>query len=134
MESEKIVIRMIKTARPDLSMFFKIDPATVAEAGKEYPATSNQYGAICAICANGIGLGVRPGEFEFVEAPEWLLKIHKGIKVKPKFTVECQELVRFEIEADTKEDAEKIAGEMIIEKCLNDADSFDWAINAYEKE
>lgn len=48
-----------------------------------------------------------------------------------KFNVECQELVVLVIEADTAEEAEEIAGVNIIEKCLYNADSFDWAISAY---
>lgn len=51
-----------------------------------------------------------------------------------KFKVECQELVTFEIEADTAEEAELIANNKIIEKCVYDADSFDWIISAYPAE
>jgi hypothetical protein len=28
------------------------------------------------LCANGEYLGVKPGEFEFIEAPKWVLDIH----------------------------------------------------------
>lgn len=48
-----------------------------------------------------------------------------------KYKVYCQELVIFDIEADSVEQAEQIASVSIIEKCLNDADSFDWSIDAY---
>lgn len=131
MENEKIVIKMLKSVRPD--MFFNpIDATTQAVYGHTYNATAGKLGAVCAICDNGKLLGVKPGEFEFVEAPEWLLKIHSEIKRKPKFRVECQELVTFEIEAESQEEAERIAGEKIIEKCLYDADSFDWSISAYK--
>lgn len=51
---------------------------------------------------------------------------------KLKFKVECQELVTFEIEADSKEEAEQIALGKIWDKCTYDADSFDWGISAYE--
>jgi len=54
----------------------------------------------------------------------------KGDKLIAKFIVECLELVKFEIEADSEEQAERIAGEQIIEKCLNDVNSFDWSIYA----
>ena len=132
LESEKIIVKMLKTVKPDLSFVFTEDPFVVAEAGKEYNAKSNQFGAVCVVCVGGSLLGVKPGEFEFVEAPEWLLKIHAGIIKKPKFRVECQELVTFEIEAESQEEAESIAGIKIIEKCLYDADSFDWSISAYK--
>jgi hypothetical protein len=46
----------------------------------EYQAISNKNGAISGLCENGEYLGVKPGEFEFVEAPEWVLKIH-GMEV-----------------------------------------------------
>jgi phosphoribosylformylglycinamidine (FGAM) synthase PurS component len=51
-----------------------------------------------------------------------------------KYKVECQELVTFEIEAESKEEAEEKALIKITEKCLYDADGFDWCISAYESE
>lgn len=44
--------------------------------GKVYEATANKNGAVSGITEEGISIGVRPGEFEFVEAPEWLRDIH----------------------------------------------------------
>lgn len=77
--NDKIRIRMRKTVRPDfpLGLFSGAKPGTILRAGVEYPATSNLYGAIAGICDNGKILGVKPGEFEFVKAPEWVLKIHR---------------------------------------------------------
>lgn len=66
-----IKIKMLKTVRPDL--VFLADPGTVLYGGYTYFATANKYGAICGICDNGKELGVKPGEFEFVEAPDWVL-------------------------------------------------------------
>lgn len=54
-------------------------PGTILRAGMEYDAKSNQYGAISGLCDNGEYLGVKPGEFEFIEAPGWILKIHEGL-------------------------------------------------------
>jgi hypothetical protein len=74
MTAEAIRIRMSKTVRRDWPCLGK--PGTIAIVGKEYPASSNQYGAISAICDNGEKLGVKPGEFEFIEAPQWVWDIH----------------------------------------------------------
>ena len=73
-----ISIRMLNTVRPDMPFMEK--PGTILRRGMEYPATVNKNAAICGICENGEALGVKPGEFEFVVAPEWVLKIWKGIK------------------------------------------------------
>ncbi len=71
-----IRIRMKQNVRPDL-LFGKIHgkPGTILRAGMEYPAISNKHGAISGICDNGEKLGVKPGEFNFVEAPKWVLDI-----------------------------------------------------------
>jgi len=67
----EIRIRMFKDVIP----FYPFrSSGTVLRAGKEYSAESNPNGAISGICANGELLGVKPGEFEFIEAPEWVLK------------------------------------------------------------
>jgi len=50
-----------------------------------------------------------------------------------EYTVECQALIELKIQAESKEEAEEIAGVRIIEKCLYDADSIDWSISAYEE-
>lgn len=48
-------------------------------AGGEYEAKANKYGAISALCESGEYIGVNPGEFEFVEAPEWILRIWEEV-------------------------------------------------------
>lgn len=78
--NESIKIRMMQTVRPDFPFgqvpgFGK--PDTILKNGIEYPAITNPHGAISGICENGEHLGVKPGEFEFVEAPEWVLEKHR---------------------------------------------------------
>jgi len=51
-------------------------PGTILRRGVCYNAKSNKYGAVSGLCDNGEWLGVKPKEFDFIEAPEWLLKIH----------------------------------------------------------
>lgn len=77
MENE-IKIKMLKTVRPDLP--FLSESGTVLFADYTYFAQANKNGAICGICDNGKPLGVKPDEFEFVKAPEWLLKLWRKIK------------------------------------------------------
>jgi hypothetical protein len=48
-------------------------------AGKKYEAKTNKNGAISGLCDNGEYLGVKPGEFEFIEAPKWVIDIHSKI-------------------------------------------------------
>lgn len=74
-----IKIRMLETVRPDLPFLAK--PGTVLVQGKEYDAEANKHGAVSGICENGDYLGVKPGEFEFVSAPEWLLKMWEGLSI-----------------------------------------------------
>lgn len=76
--SDTIRIRMLCNVRPELQ--FLSTAGTILRVGMEYPADTNRYGAISGLCANGEYLGVRPGEFEFIEAPEWVLAIHRGVK------------------------------------------------------
>lgn len=76
--NETIRIRMTRTVRPDIPFLAK--PGTILRDGMEYPAMTNRNGAISGLCDNGEDLGVRPGEFEFVEAPEWVLAKHRGLK------------------------------------------------------
>lgn len=78
--TNKIRIRMLQTVIPDL--YFLTRPGSILISGREYDAVSNQNGAISGICGNGEPLGVKPGEFEFITAPDWILKIH-GKNVKP---------------------------------------------------
>jgi hypothetical protein len=68
-------IKMLKTVRgyPLISK-----PGTILRSGKQYTAKSNKHGAISGLCDNGEYLGVKPGEFVFVNAPRWVLDIWKG--------------------------------------------------------
>ena len=66
---------MLETVRPDLPFLAK--PGTLLVAGEEYEATSNRFGAISGLCENGEYIGVRPGEFVFTDAPDWVQSIWK---------------------------------------------------------
>lgn len=68
-----ILIRMRRTVRP--SPVFLAKPGSVLRYGETYSAESNKHGAVSGICENGEKLGVLPGEFEFVELPQWLADI-----------------------------------------------------------
>lgn len=70
-----VKIRLLRMIRGDIP----IGPISVAVAG-EYEAEMNSYGALSVRDCNGDLLGVKPGEFEFVdEVPEqW-----KEIYLKP---------------------------------------------------
>lgn len=74
--NETIRIRMLEKVR---GLGFLCKPGTILYAGQEYPAMTNKNGAISGLCANGEYLGVKPGEFEFVEAPEWVLAKHRRL-------------------------------------------------------
>ena len=50
-------------------------PGTILREGMEYDGHSNPNGAISGICENGELLGCYPDEFEFITAPDWVLKI-----------------------------------------------------------
>jgi hypothetical protein len=67
---DKIRVKLSHNVRGNLVS----PPGTVAYGGQEYEATSNPYGAISAVLPNGEELGLCPGEFEFLEAPEWVLR------------------------------------------------------------
>lgn len=75
---ERIKIRMLTTVYPDFMFLAK--PGTVLKAGETYDAIANQNGAVSGICENGAHLGVKPEEFEFVEAPQRIIDIHKEVK------------------------------------------------------
>lgn len=83
----EIRIRMLQSVRPDIPLgiigLLGEKPGTILRGGMVYQAKSNGNGAISGLCENGVYLGVKPGEFEFIEAPEWVLKIH-GAKVVPE--------------------------------------------------
>jgi len=67
---------MTQNVRPCAIMGIQLGkPGTILRKGEEYQATSNKYGAISGICSNGESLGVKPGEFEFISAPKWVLDI-----------------------------------------------------------
>ena len=65
-------VRILKTARGN---GFISKPGTILRKGGEVEAETNQCGAISGLCQNGEWLGLYPGEFEFISAPEWVLKI-----------------------------------------------------------
>jgi hypothetical protein len=69
----RIVILMLENVRgnPIIS-----PPGTILRQGMEYKGESNPYGAVSGLCKNGKYLGVKPGEFRFIEAPDRLLLIH----------------------------------------------------------
>ena len=77
-KNSKIKIRMIKTVCPyqDFGILGRIIAAqekcenAALIAGQTYDASANAHGAVCGITEEGISIGVRPGEFEFVETPE----------------------------------------------------------------
>lgn len=79
-------IRMLETVRPDLPL---AKPGTILRAEEEYEAESNRNGAISGLCANGEYLGVRPGEFVFTEAPDWVQAI--WAKVHPQALSELKD-------------------------------------------
>jgi len=67
---------MTKNVIPDIAFIIgAYDAGSILKYGEEYDAISNPNGAISGICANGAVLGVRPGEFEFLTAPDWVLRI-----------------------------------------------------------
>jgi len=63
-------IKMVKDVRSDIP--YLSTRRTELRAGKIYEATANKNGAVSGICDKGELIGVRPGEFEFVELPRWL--------------------------------------------------------------
>jgi hypothetical protein len=81
--TDKIRVRLLQNVR---GLGFISPPGTIARDGYEYEGYSNDNGAISAILPNGEKLGLMPGEFEFLEAPEWVLRIwarhDKNIKCK----------------------------------------------------
>ena len=73
MMDEIIKIKMLTNVLPD--MLFLAKPGTILRAGEEYKAKSNKNGAISGLCPNGEYIGVRPGEFVFADAPDWVRRI-----------------------------------------------------------
>ena len=86
-ENQKIRIKMLETVCPyqDFGVLGRLMAARDGAkdrallAGAVYDATANKNGAVSGITEEGIAIGVKPGEFEFVEAPEWLKKIHANV-------------------------------------------------------
>ena len=86
-ENQKIRIKMLETVCPyqDFGVLGRLMAARDGAedrallAGEVYDATANKNGAVSGITEEGIAIGVKPGEFEFVEAPEWLKKIHANV-------------------------------------------------------
>ena len=86
-ENPKIKIKMLETVCPyqDFGVLGRLMAARDGAedrallAGEVYDATANKNGAVSGITEEGIAIGVKPGEFEFVEAPEWLKKIHANV-------------------------------------------------------
>ena len=86
-EDPKIRIKMLETVCPyqDFGVLGRLMAARDGAedrallAGEVYDATANKNGAVSGITEEGIAIGVKPGEFEFVEAPEWLKKIHANV-------------------------------------------------------
>jgi len=79
-----LLIQMTKNVMPDWPIFLT-DPSKanmIARAGQIYNASTNKNGAISVDFDNGDKLGVKPGEFEFIDAPDWVLDIHRKYKVK----------------------------------------------------
>lgn len=66
-----VKIRMLVDVYPEL--FFMATPGTILRAGKEYEAAVNRNSDIAGCCESGELLEVKLGEFEFIDAPEWVL-------------------------------------------------------------
>jgi len=77
--TDNITIRMLITMRPDPEITHIIGQPedTILEKDHIYPARTGTYGAVSAMALNGQWMGIVHGtEFEFMEAPMWLLRIH----------------------------------------------------------
>lgn len=72
-----IRIRMKTNVQPDVlpGIPSLAKPGMILRAGREYEAEANRNGAVIALCENGERMGVKPGEFEFLEVPKWLQNI-----------------------------------------------------------
>lgn len=66
-------IQMLRTVIPDLPFLCK--PHTILRMHEIYEAKANKTGAISGLTDSGEWMGVRPGEFVFVDAPQWILDI-----------------------------------------------------------
>lgn len=61
-------IKMLKTVVTDMPIRLFRTPETKLIYGQIYQATANKNGAVSGICENGVVLGVKPDEFEIIEA------------------------------------------------------------------
>lgn len=90
--SEVIRIKLIKTVKSDF-MWIDKNPL-LAEKNNEFFAESNPHGAI-SIINNNYRLGVKPDEFEFLEAPAWVLEKHGKLSGKyNELQAEAQKIPR----------------------------------------
>ena len=76
----ELKIKMLITVTPDFPIVLFAKAGTILERGVVYEAKANKYGAVSGICENGEALCVKPNEFEFVEAPEWLIEVQRRWK------------------------------------------------------
>lgn len=76
MPDPEIRIKMTHTIRGEHPLS---PPGTILRAGYEYPAKTNKNGAVSGLCNNGEYLGVKPGEFQILEGPEWLRHLHTAL-------------------------------------------------------
>ena len=80
--NDDIIIEMLENVR---GIQWISPTGTILRGGVRYAGKTNPNGAISGLCGNGEWLGVKPGEFKFIKAPEWVLRIHakydKNIKV-----------------------------------------------------
>lgn len=95
--SETIKIKMLETVRPDLAGIIPT-PKIKALKGEIYEAHVNMRGAVSVLIKDENEhlqmLGVKPGEFEFVEAPAWVLEKHgKLTPVYDELKLKCEKLV-----------------------------------------
>jgi hypothetical protein len=77
--TDHIKIRMLKTIRPDpeITRLLREPENTILEKGQIYEAKTSPHGTVSALALNGQWMGIVHGaEFEFMEAPMWLLKLH----------------------------------------------------------
>lgn len=64
---------MLRTVIPDLPFLYK--PHNILHMHEIYEAKANYNGAISGLTYSGEWIGVKPGEFVFIDAPQWVLDI-----------------------------------------------------------
>ena len=82
-----IKIKMLTKVNSDIAFLLKPEDREgwFLEKDTVYSAITNPQGAISGICNNGKALGVKPDEFEFIKAPEWVLRIHAKYQNTKRF-------------------------------------------------